>query len=446
MLSYLQRNSFTEIGKLYQFSKIRDLDEYRNRVPLVKWDDIEMLIEKSARGVEKVLTSDKILFFHPTGGSTGGSKLIPFTKRLAKEFSRVVTVWLLDVAVSYPGTFCGKTIFPITPFSDPNISQFGKVKVRFLRDSEYIPIYLKKILSLSILPVKLDTNIARVEQLLEKDLSSMWLWHPTLFFALLENLFSADFSDRPVLQKKVRDLRNAFYKGDLSIFWPNLRFISCWGDGSAREASRKLKKLFKNSHLQPKGLMATEGVVSFPFSKAKGPIVAFFAHFIEFIDNNDNSYTLWEVQKGKKYKVALTTGGGLYRYMLGDWVEITDFWHKVPVIRFLARDNVVDLVGEKLEYSFVRNVIQRIKPKNVEIAFIRPSKSKIPKYKLYLYPSVCVDIDKLAAKLDEELKNNFSYKAAREIGQLAPPEVVFISKKEYLQIGLYGKYEYLYPT
>src|SRR5439155_7734866 len=49
----------------------------------------------------------------------------------------------------------------------------------------------------------------------------------------------------------------------LRSIWPRLALISCWTDAAAAPYVREVRNLFPSVEIQPKGLLATEGCVSF---------------------------------------------------------------------------------------------------------------------------------------------------------------------------------------
>ena len=119
---------------------------------------------------------------------------------------------------------------------------------------------------------------------------------------------------------------------------------------------------FPNVEIQGKGLVATEAFVSLPFHEGKDPVLAVTSHFLNFRIRPAKNFSLaHELIAGNTYRVIVTTGGGLYRYPLGDLVRITGFIQDAPCLRFIGREaNVSDLFGEKLQGTFVEDVIRRV--------------------------------------------------------------------------------------
>ena len=102
--------------------------------------------------------------------------------------------------------------------------------------------------------------------------------------------------------------------------------------GSPRR--RSLHRLLGDVEIQPKGLLATEGIISLPLWECPAPALAARSHFFEFAELDAQSdparrgafprrpRLAHEVELGGRYRVALTTAGGLYRYLLGDEVQV----------------------------------------------------------------------------------------------------------------------------
>lgn len=94
--------------------------------------------------------------------------------------------------------------------------------------------------------------------------------------------------------------------------WKKLQVISCWCDANAADYAKELQRLFPKAVIQPKGLLATEGFVSFPFAKEEGCRLSYYSHFFEFLSIKDKKiYLAHELEKNERYEVILTTGGGL---------------------------------------------------------------------------------------------------------------------------------------
>jgi hypothetical protein len=208
--------------------------------------------------------------------------------------------------------------------------------------------------------------------------------------------------------------------GDATCIWPQLRVVSCWADGHARLHIPELQSRLPGVEIQPKGLLATEGVVTIPYED-RTPI-AIRSHFFEFLDG-DRSFLAHEIAPGRTYSVVVTTGGGLYRYRLEDLVEVDGLVGRTPSLRFLGKgDRISDLCGEKLHEAFVARAIQSacahagVAPR---AAFLAPDRSNgVAAYTLYLESDgECVE--RLGPVLDDQLASNPQYRYCRTLGQLS---------------------------
>ena len=243
---------------------------------------------------------------------------------------------------------------------------------------------------------------------------------------------------------------------DYSVIWEKLSLVSCWADSDSYEIFIKLKKKLnsdkKNMDLkfQGKGLMSTECIVSFPLENVEnGSVVAYNSFFYEFIQvsgdglENSSPKLLNELELGERYCVVVTTNAGLYRYNMNDIVKVTGFYHKIPVVKFVGRmNNFSDIVGEKLENSFVeKQVLNLLKENNIKEEFLlfSPVKNENGKISYTLFLEIKKENKKfnfkkpenkikLENKLNEKLCRSFHYEYAYKLGQLGKVRIFLIEK------------------
>ncbi|MEO2029246.1 MAG: GH3 auxin-responsive promoter family protein [Fuerstiella sp.] len=228
----------------------------------------------------------------------------------------------------------------------------------------------------------------------------------------------------------------------LHQLWPQLALISCWTGAAAADYLPRIHDLLPGIEIQPKGLLATEGCVSFPLVDRPGAALAVRSHFFEFqeagsrlgSESQPHVHMAHELDIGGIYNVILSTGGGLYRYQLRDSVEVVAFENQCPLLRFLGRsNNSCDLVGEKLCEPHVRKVIcsafsvHGVQPK---FAMVVPVNNDVPRYRLYVEISDPIDTAQLAVLVQTGLEQNPYYRHAIQVRQLASLEVRIISSGE----------------
>ena len=237
---------------------------------------------------------------------------------------------------------------------------------------------------------------------------------------------------------------------DYSVIWEKLSLVSCWADSDSYEIFIKLKEKLnfdkKNMNLkfQGKGLMSTECIVSFPLENVEnGSVAAYNSFFYEFIQVSDDELEnrspklLDELELGTRYCVIVTTNAGLYRYNTNDIVEVTGFYHKIPIVKFVGRiNNFSDIVGEKLKNSFVeKQVLTTLEENNIKSEFLlfAPVKNETEGIFYTLFLEIKKDGRKFNWKQIENEMNSslckaFHYEYAYKLGQLGKVRVFLIEK------------------
>jgi GH3 auxin-responsive promoter len=464
----LRANASSAYGQKFGFSRLHNVREFRRAVPIVGYDDLSPWIERIKAGEEKVLTDEPVLMLEKTSGSSTAAKYIPYTSSLRRQFQRAVGAWIFDLYAHNLKLVYGTAYWAITPLArGPEVTS-GGLSVGFENDTEYFGtaerFLLRKILAVpeevARIP-ELDTALyVTLRFLLQSpSLSFISVWAPSFLTILLEHLQNnaerllTDLRDgalrppgplpdaiAPVLHSRLRAdpacarrLEHAWRESGLlraQDVWPNLRVISCWTDASSRLALPALRELFAGVLIQGKGLLATEGVVSVPVVEHGSCVAAATSHFYEFIEQpGAPPRLLHELEENHEYSVLLTTGGGLYRYRLGDRVRVAGFARNTPLLEFLGKeDGISDLCGEKLSPSFVESVLAELSGERTyssDFAMLAPSQQERLRYVLFLQGATSQS--DLAVRLDRKLTQNPHYAYCRRLGQLAAPRIFQIT-------------------
>lgn len=413
-------NRNTDFGNRFNFHKVMNIGDYRNNVPILNYEDYQEFIFNIMDGKQRVLTTDPVVMLEPTSGSTSPSKFIPYTEKLKKEFQKGIFPWLHDLLTNRPKIMSGSFYWSITPAMHMEEKTSGGIPIGFGDDGIYFtPKQQRLIAELSAVPfdVAKITDISEFKRktlshlVSNKDLSFISVWNPT-FLSLL-----------------VRSVDNP------SGIWPNLSLISTWADGNAANYIREIKRIFPNTEIQPKGLIATEAFVSLPLLEYPGSALSINSHFFEFrsLDKPSDVRMADELKKGAEYEVILTTSGGLYRYNLEDVVKVVGFKDQCPLIKFVGRNSKIsDLFGEKLNDYHVSKVANEVlKENSLEPSFFMTAPERIGEsvaYTLFVESNSPIDSKKLAEEFDLKLQDNYHYKYCRKLGQLVTPKVFLIEK------------------
>ncbi|MGL4501402.1 MAG: GH3 auxin-responsive promoter, partial [Planktothrix sp.] len=215
----------------------------------------------------------------------------------------------------------------------------------------------------------------------------------------------------------------------------NLKLISCWDAANSGDGAKGLQLQFPHVFVQGKGLLATEAPMTIPLIEANGYVPVLDEVFFEFEDDQGCLYKLHELNIGQTYTIILSQKGGLYRYRIGDRIRVSGIYHHTPCLEFLGRNEAIsDLVGEKLQESFVCDILAQLNIPETCFKSLVPV-SNPPHYILLLDQAV-ESPQILAKQLDIALSQSIQYQRARLLDQLAPPQV-FISPKIPELLALY---------
>lgn len=462
-MRYVGANRDTVFGRTHGFAGIRSVADYQARVPLATYDDLEPLILRVARGETGILTAETVERLVPSGGSTAAAKLVPFTRTLGQEFSAAIDAWMADLFSTMPALRCGPAYWSITPSVGFHAAALDTViPIGFADDTAYLG-GLRQRLAGAVMAVPpavariRDVRTFRYATLLfllrEPELRLLSVWHPSFLEGLLDTLeecrdrladdigagtFNPPFvagtpAAAPARRLLTPDTRRAAVvrsskPGDYATLWRRLALISAWGDGHARGPADALARRFEGVALQPKGLLATEGVVTIPF-QGRYPL-AITSHFFEFVDDRCQVRLAHELKQGEEYEVVLTTGGGLYRYRMGDRVSVDGRVDETPSLRFIGKaDRVSDWFGEKLSDGFVARVIAALFAggEPPRFAMLAPERRAIGMAYTLFIDARAAPGKALAAALELGLRQNPHYAWCVDLGQLQPARVVAVS-------------------
>jgi len=377
----LKRNAHT--AYLRHYGSPRDIRE----LPVVTYDDLRPWLERVYDGEPDVLFAGRPVAYERTSGSTGGSKLIPYSAEGLHDIQRAIAPWISRVM----SEITGSVYLAISPAT--RAPEFvGDIPVG-LSDTAYVGAHKSAVPDNSITDI--DEWLAfTIEHLrAARDLQLISVWSPTFLLRLLDE---AEFD------------------------WPQLKIISCWAHGTSKPYAEELARRFPHARIEPKGLMSTECIVTVP-----GVGVNPYGYF-EF----DSS------------EVIATTSSGLYRYRTGDLVRrpvilsredgegpvcrarstgpsASSRLRMTAAVEFIGRTGTSDLVGEKLTEPFVAKCLEHIPG----IRFLKPNCNG---YLLYADSSVDLDI------VEHKLQENPQYAYARKLGQLAPLRFIPLDRDAYI--------------
>ncbi len=477
----LRTNQDTLYGREFDFAGIDSAEEFRARVPLVDYEQIAERIELIMQGRADILFPGKPVCLQPTSGTTSDGKNIPFTSMLQKQFRAAVLPWFSDLYKHEPSLADGPWYWSLSPLAMQETVTRAGVTIGFPDDPAYlgddIGDLLRGCFAVPSEVVQVDDPVTARKLSLafllqSESLALVSVWNPSFFSLLLSSWDDNQTEIAEALSSGVlpckAELPDALYTNLQAVFgrvsvgragavtnllgegeildclsavsgqlWPKLKVLSCWVDADAKAAALRLGSRFPKARIQPKGLIATEGVVTIPLMAADYPVLAVHSHFYEFspLDQPQVTLTADQLAEGAMYRVVLTTGGGLYRYRLGDVVKVRGLFGEAPMLEFMGRGHgVSDHYGEKLHQLHVAGALLELLCDLEEgscFTLLAPDgEDCIRRYCLFLATDSPLVSDTWLAEreatLDLKLRENFHFDYCRRIGQLEPTRIVLL--------------------
>lgn len=329
LMNLLDRAKNTEWGHQYDFSSIRHVSGFQQRLPIQNYDDLKPVIQRSRDGEKNILWPGEIKWFAKSSGTTSDkSKFIPVTKDALQEchFRGGKDVLVLYSA-NFPTTkiFQGKGLTlggstQINNFS--NKSFYGDLSAILL---ENIPIWVDLIRT----PSREIALLEEWEEKLEKITKA----------TVKENVtnIAGVPSWNLILLRHILDFTG---KKHLLEVWPNLELFTHGGVSFVpyREQFRKIIPSEKMNYMEVYN--ASEGFFSIQDDPATDDMLLMLDYgiFYEFIareeldTENPPAVSIADVEKDRNYAMVITTNGGLWRYMIGDTVMFTSTNpHKIKI-------------------------------------------------------------------------------------------------------------------
>ncbi|MCI2400572.1 GH3 auxin-responsive promoter family protein [Aliiroseovarius subalbicans] len=418
----------------------RSLDEFRATVPIRSYDDFTPWIDRIAAGDLAALTHEAPVAFELTGGSSGGQKRVPMTTSLLHDFRHGLLAWFGDFLAADPDIAPGPAYFAISPALTEPRAPIGSLPVGLGSDLAYFgdlaPTMAQVLLyhpALDDLSDYDDWALATLAMMLSApDLRLISVWSPSFLTGLLDVLDTQTEDVLATLHSGAYGLppnperAREIHSTDPADLWPNLRLISAWADASSARPAADLHARLSGIPFQPKGLLATEGLFTFPLMGLPAPLPALRSAFFEFRDVAGNMHLVDALEPGESYDLIVSTTGGLLRYDIGDRVicEGPAAPHLatkgiaaalgLPMLRFSGRGAGADLVGEKLTEAFVLKALSQLPV----TAILAPVTIPNAGYELWLDTETVPQ--NALAHVEATLRENPQYAHARALGQLAP--------------------------
>lgn len=484
LMALIRANQDTEYGKLHGFATIRTPAEFRARVPLVTYKDVEPYVQRLMAGERNLLTAEAPIFYALSTGTTGGMKQIPVTPAYRAEFQRTVQVSFWHVFKKFPKAFTGRFLYSVNSrrrmlagdgldigsMSGFNFTEQPKLvrslyawpaelfEVPDLDDRAYLALYLALVGEISLVtavfPLPLVTMLRALEtraEALAADLEAGRLDGAKHLTAAERAFFMTYAKPRALLAARVRQVPATPVEQRVKLVFPQLKLVYCWTTSTAGLYVPELKRrLGPGVAVRDAIFAASEAWCNVPLGEdAPGGPVAVDVVYMEFIEEaayqagERQTITVTELAEGKRYFAITSNASGFYRYVLGDVVECRGRYRHTPCIHFVRKEGAwSNLAGENLDETHINDQVgAALAAAGLEASiFTLVGDSSLPGYTLHIEPAPsCADVSDaalaaLAADVDDRLRACvLFYNDPRSRNQLRPIGLVRLAPGSFLR-------------
>ena len=480
----LADGALSQFGRKHQLCRLHDAAEFRRTLPLARYEDFTPYIEQVKAGENEALFSPgtAVRMFALTSGTTDQPKYIPVTDTFAAQYQRGWNIWGLSALLDHRDAWLRQIVqigsaareydtdggIPCGAISGALVDRQKRiVRKMYVVPPEVFGIGDAVSRYYTILRLALSRDVSWMttanpsslvalarcgdehSESLIRDISDGTLSPPGSIESAVRNSTTPRFSKEPLAAKRLASIRDHRGGRFLPRDYFKLSFLAHWTGGTLGLYLRDLTDYYGPTPSRDIGLLASEGRVTIPMQDGSSAgVLDVTSHFFEFIpeldDEKEQPTTLLahELALSGKYFVVMTTSAGLYRYRLGDLVEVVGMEGTTPVLKFLSKGaHTSSLTGEKLtEHQAVAAVRRVAEQKQLPLKefVMAPSWGSPPFYRLHVEaPDLCaLGPEGLAGAVDQELRTiNIEYACKRDSGRLGCLRV------NPLQHGFFEEYD-----
>ena len=309
----------TEVGKMHHFESITTYEDFTERVPIVSYECVAPMIERTRRGEQNVFWPTHIKWFAKSSGTTNAkSKFIPVSMEALEDCHYKSGKDLLCLYLNNNENsqlFNGKSLRlgGSKELYEDNGSFFGDLSAILIDNmplwAEYSSTPSNKVSLMSEWELKMD---AIIEESIKENVTSL-AGVPSWMLVLLNN----------VLEKTG--------KSHLFEIWENLEVYFHGGVSFAPYRDQYKKLLPRKRFNYYETYNASEGFFGIQDRNNSEDLLLMLDYgiFYEFIPmdsygkEEQRAIPIWEVRTGINYAMVISTNAGLWRYKIGDTVRFT---------------------------------------------------------------------------------------------------------------------------
>ena len=319
LLQLLEFAEDTEVGRKYEFDSIESYNTFKERLPIVSYEEIEPIIERTRKGEQNLFWPTKVKLFAKSSGTTNAkSKFIPVSSEALEDCHYKSSKDLLCLYLNNNENsqlFTGKSLRlgGSKELYEDNGSFFGDLSAILIDNmplwAEYSSTPSNKVSLMSEWESKLMAIIHESVQENVTSLAGVPSWMLVLMNKVLEETG----------------------KENLFQVWENLE-VYFHGGVNFNPYKEQYKKILPNDNFRYYEIYnASEGFFAIQDRNNEEDLLLMLDYgiFYEFIPMDvygtieQEAIPLWEIVLGKNYAIIITTNSGLWRYKIGDTVRFT---------------------------------------------------------------------------------------------------------------------------
>ncbi|KAG8641175.1 hypothetical protein MANES_13G116000v8 [Manihot esculenta] len=385
----LRRNSETEYLKRFQLQGATDRDNFKAKIPVVTYEDIQPEIQRIANGDRSAIFSAHPVseFLTSSGTSAGERKLMP---TIQEELDRRQLLYVpgldkgkglyflfVKAETKTPGGLLARPVltsyyksehFKNRPYDPYNV--YTSPNETILCADSFQSMYTQMLCGLIMREEVLRVGAVFASGLLRAirflqinwkqlvgDISSGTL-NPKITDPSVRECMTKILKPNPELAEFITNqCSEENWEGIITRIWPNTKYLDVIVTGAMAQYIPTLEYYSAGLPMACTMYASSEcyfGLNLKPMSKPSEvsyTIMPNMAYF-EFLPHEPSApapsrdcpprlVDLADVEVGKEYELVITTYSGLYRYRVGDILRVTGFYNKAPQFRFVRRKNVL---------------------------------------------------------------------------------------------------------
>ncbi len=351
----LAKAAKTEYGRKYRFNTILTAEQYRERLPVIHYEEISNDIHRMMEGENNILWPEEVKWFAKSSGTTNAkSKFIPVSPTILEEShfrGGKDVIAIFNKLNPEAQVFSGKTLAlggSSEVSRSNNNCQFGDLSAILISNTPFWANMMKTPDSSIMLMSNWEEKIEKICETTVKEDVRCLAGVPSWFLTVINK----------ILEKTGKE--------NLHEVWPNLELFIHGGISFTpyREQYKRLLPHPKMKYMETYN--ASEGFFGLQDDPTDPSMLLMldYGTYYEFMPVSEmgkqhpKTLLLEEVEPGINYAMIITTSGGLWRYMIGDTISFTST--KPYKFRITGRTKLfINAFGEELIIDNATKALKR---------------------------------------------------------------------------------------